>query len=101
MYGKLIDGNIQLAPNPIFIDKMTIANPSENVLLEQEYLPILHSESPQEEGYYFTPYYEVEDNVIVQKWQAHKKEVAITTEQRLEAVESAVQDLILMTMGDE
>ena len=101
MYGKLIDGKLQLAPNPIVVDKMTIANPSENILIEQEYLPILNSESPKEEGYYFTPYYEVEDNVIVQKWQAHKKEVAITTEQRLEAVESAVEDLILLTMGGE
>lgn len=101
MYGKLIDGKLQLAPNPIIINEMTIANPNESILQEQGYLPIQNTESPKEEGFYFTPYHEVEDNRIVQKWQAHKKEVAITTEQRLEAVESAVQDLILMTMGDE
>ena len=87
MYGKLIDGKLQIAPNPLKADGKTIANPNEEMLLKQGYMPVLFTEQPRKEGYYYIACYKVENNKIIQYWQEYKVEETQTLENRLDNVE--------------
>lgn len=50
MYGKLIDGKLQIAPNPLKVDGKTVANPDKELLLNYGYMPVLATEQPRREG---------------------------------------------------
>ena len=87
MYGKLIDNKLETAPNPLKADGKTIANPSEEMLLKQGYMPVLFTEQPCREGYYYIACYKVENNQIIQCWNECKVEENQTLESRLDNVE--------------
>lgn len=67
-FGKLIDGIVHYAPNPISRGGVTISNPSKVEYLSRGYMPIILTERPQKEGAVYLPYYMVEDNEIIKKW---------------------------------
>ena len=107
MYGKLIDGKLQIAPNPLKDDGKTIANPSEEMLLKQGYMPVLFTEQPCREGYYYIACYKVENNQIIQYWQEYKvdetktlEDRLITLEQTAETTAMAVEELIEIVLGE-
>lgn len=81
MYAKLENGTFIPAPNKlhkIVEDReVFIVNPSDEVLLEEGYLPVEESEYPEcEEGFHAECHYEERDGSIVQVWEIVKDEVA-------------------------
>ena len=107
MYGKLIDNKLETAPNPLKADGKTIANPSEEMLLKQGYMPVLFTEQPCREGYYYIACYKVENNQIIQYWQEYKvdetktlEDRLITSEQTAETTAMAVEELIEIVLGE-
>ncbi len=107
MYGKLIDNKLETAPNPLKADGKTIANPNEDMLLKQGYMPVLFTEQPRRDGYYYIACYKVENNQIIQCWQEYKVDETKTLEDRLITVEQtsettamAVEELIEIVLGE-
>jgi len=62
------------------------ATNSEEIYNDLGYLRFIKTEMPYKEGYYFTVFYEVEDNTLVEKWQEHEEPVPdASTEEYAEA----------------
>lgn len=69
VYAKLIEGNLQLSPNPIYIEPWWIGNPTGEMLVEQGYKPVVYTDPPEvEPGYIAVPGWEEQDEEIVQIW---------------------------------
>lgn len=49
------------------------ATNSEEIYNDLGYLRFVRTDMPYKEGYYFTVFYEVEDNTLVEKWQEHEE----------------------------
>lgn len=49
-YGKLNDGNLSLAPNPILHDGLWVGNPPAEVYLAEGYKPVILNEQPEPLG---------------------------------------------------
>ena len=68
-YAKLINNQLEYAPNPIQVDdKMIFTNDP----TEYGYKEIINSEMPIDEDYSFTEYFEETDDSILGKWQQHE-----------------------------
>lgn len=69
MYGKLIDGDLQIAPRKLNGDGVTIWNPPAEMYLEQGWKPVNNTEPPEEpSGYYYEMVWEEQADAIVQTW---------------------------------
>lgn len=81
-YGKLIDGNLVLAPNPIIIGDRQIGNPPGEVYAEQGYKPVVYTDPPVvAEGFVAVPGWEENPFEIVQTWTI--EQVPITEDEAL------------------
>ena len=60
---------IKNAPHPLHIGDEDIFTTDESIYNENGYYRLEREEYPQDETHYYTPYYELEDNVIWQKWE--------------------------------
>ena len=70
-YGKLIDGNLVLAPNPVVVDGRRIGNPPPELLAELGYKPVRYTEAPEvEAGFVPVPGWTETETEIVQTWHA-------------------------------
>lgn len=70
-YGKLINGNIVPAPNPLHVNRGMIYNPSGYIYESVGYKPIVDTPVPEpEEGteVYYTSHWEEQDGKIVRVW---------------------------------
>lgn len=65
-FGKIENGNIKYAPNPLWVGDTMIANPKGEMYLYSGYKPIEYTNHPEfKDGYYFTPkFIEMEDKII-------------------------------------
>ena len=80
MYAKLKpNGQIQMAPNPL---RIVISNPTDERYEYEGYHKVVNTDPPEHDPdtQYVVPYYEMEDNKIVQKWEIHEIEVEELTE---------------------
>lgn len=70
MYGKLIDGVLEFAPNWLPGDGVNVWNPPEEMYLEQGWKPVVMTDPPGEppEGYYYESGWEEQENDIMQIW---------------------------------
>ena len=110
MYGKLIDGNIVPAPNPLHINRGMVYNPSAYLYASVGYKPIVDTPMPataeDAEPVYYTSHWEERDGQIVRVWTeteppAETVKVSTwqeTTEQRIAMLESTVDDLIVAAL---
>ena len=71
-YGKLENGTLCYAPNKLIIDTEQVFNAPAEIYATQGYLPIVNTECPSEEGFYFSPIYTETDGKIVQQWEKHE-----------------------------
>jgi len=77
MYGKLINNQLTIAPNKLVINNQNIWNASPEVYLSQGWLPIINTDEPIVDNDHFVePYYEFENNQIVQKWEVKEIELS-------------------------
>ena len=67
-YGKMVDGKIEFAKNPLWLGKTMVANPTEKHYIEAGYLPVIMQNIPNNDGYYYEPYYVEVDGKIYQYW---------------------------------
>ncbi len=68
-YGKIINGELILAPNPIIITDRQIGNPPGEVYEDEGYKPVRYTDPPVvEPGYVAVPGWEETAEEIVQTW---------------------------------
>lgn len=65
-------GLLTYAPRPLVIDDNVVYTNDSTIYIENGYYPIVKTEQPVKEGYYYTEYYEQVENEIVQKWAEHE-----------------------------
>ena len=81
-YAKLINDQIQNAPNPIIVGDRQIGNPPGEVYTEQGYKPVRYTEPPQTDpGYTAVPGWTETAEEIVRTWTV--EEVPITEDEAL------------------
>jgi hypothetical protein len=82
-YAKLIDGNLQPSPNPIYIDPYWVGNPTPEMLTAEGYKPVVYSDPPGEapSGFQWSEIWSEDDFNIQQGWVL--VEVSITEEEAL------------------
>lgn len=73
-FAKSIDGiSLEFAPSEFDYKGIHYnATNSETIYNAIGYLRIERTETPSKDGFYFTPFYEVEGNVLVEKWEEHE-----------------------------
>lgn len=73
MYGKLINGQIVPAPNPLHVNRGMVYNPSGYIYESVGYKPIIDTPQPEqpEDGptAYYTSHWEEQDGQIVRVWE--------------------------------
>lgn len=71
-FAQLKENKLVYAPNILVEGDVQIINATVDRYAKHGYLPIERTETPEIEGYYFTPkYYEV-DGKILQAWESHE-----------------------------
>ena len=69
MYGKLIEGNLQIAPKKLNGDGVVVYNPPAEMYLEQGWKPVRFTDEPEApSGYTFESGWEEQTDAIVQTW---------------------------------
>ena len=67
MYGKLVDGELRGAPNPLKTEESYIFTNNAAIYLANGYKPIILTEYPSDGGYYTESWIETETEII-QVW---------------------------------
>jgi len=68
MYGKIINGRLEVAKKVIRVGGRAVFNPCEELLEEAGYKPVYIESVNIEDGYCAEPYWEENDTSITQKW---------------------------------
>ena len=69
MYGKIIDGELQYAPNKLIINDTQVWNAPSEDYLAQGWKEVIFTEPPEAPiGYYYESGWEEDGNAIVQTW---------------------------------
>lgn len=70
MYAKLIEGAFYPAPRKLPVGSTIVYNPSEDMLLAEDYKPVVYTAEPETEpGYYAESHWEDDGESIVQVWE--------------------------------
>lgn len=84
-YAKLINGQLQMAPNPILIGTNYVGNPSGSVYEAEGYKPLVYTNPPTvEAGYIAVHGWSEEDNEIVQVWHIEEEPDEVDDERAME-----------------
>lgn len=68
-YGKLIDGNLTIAPRKLPGDGVVVYNPPAEMYLAAGYKPVEFTDAPEAlEGFYYESAWEEQAESIVQTW---------------------------------
>lgn len=69
MYGKLIDGNLTIAPRKLNGDGVVVYNPPAEMYREQGWKTVEFTDPPEApEGFYYDSGWEEQSDAIVQTW---------------------------------
>lgn len=101
-YAKFINATqIEYAPKSVTHNSRFIINPLPEILTDLGYLPIIKSDTPIEDNCYYTPYYEVKDNQILQKWERHEieEQPELTTDDITEILAEQEYRICLLELG--
>lgn len=70
MYGKLIEGNLQIAPKKLNGDGVVVYNPPAEMYLEQGWKPVIFIDEPEaKKGYIYESKWVENENEIIQTWE--------------------------------
>lgn len=95
-FGKLENGALYYAPLPLVINGENIWTNVEKIYNEQGYYAIEWTQAPTKEGYYYTYYWEMENNKIAQRWEEHeepKSEETVTETELQAAIQEGVNSI--------
>lgn len=85
MYAKLNNGNLQPAPNPIYIDPYWIGNPTPEMLIAEGYKAVTYTDPPQTDtGYIAVPDWQETEEEIIQAWKIELEPDEISADRALE-----------------
>ena len=75
-FAKTEDGkNLLFAPSEFDFNGVRYnATNNEKIYNAIGYLRLERTEAPSKEGFYYTPFYVAEENVLLQKWEEHEEE---------------------------
>ena len=68
MYGKLINGNLTIAPKMLTIGTNHVWNATAEQYAAQGWLPVVYTDAQEQDGYYAESGWAEEDGRIVQEW---------------------------------
>lgn len=73
-FAKSEDGiSLKFAPSEFDYEGVHYnATNSEEIYNAMGYFRLERTEAPSKDGFYFTPFYELENNVLLQKWEEHE-----------------------------
>lgn len=101
-YAKFINATqLEYAPKSVTNNGRFIINPPPEILTDLGYLPFIKTDMPTEENCYFTPYYEVENNQISQKWERHEtsEQPELTNDEITEILADQEYRICLLELG--
>ena len=101
-YAKLIKPTqLEYAPKSVTYYSRFIINPPPEIIADLGYLPIVKTDMPVEDNCYFTPFYEIEDNQILQKWERHEieEQPELTTDDITEILAEQEYRICLLELG--
>lgn len=75
------DGELEYAPLPLVINGEKVWTNIEAEYNKLGFYEITKTEMPEKEGYYYTVFWELENNKIVQRWQEHENPIPEPTEE--------------------
>ena len=75
------DGGLEYAPLPLVIDGVNVWTNIEAEYNALGFYEIKRTAMPEKEGYYYTAFWELENNKIVQRWEEHKNPIPEPTEE--------------------
>ena len=75
------DGGLEYAPLPLVINGENVWTNIEAEYNALGFYEIKRTEMPEKEGFYYTDYWELENNKIVQRWQEHENPIPEPTEE--------------------
>ena len=75
------DGGLEYAPLPLVINGENVWTNIESEYNKLGFYEIKRTEMPEKEGYYYTDYWELSENKIVQRWEEHENPVYEPTEE--------------------
>lgn len=102
LYAKLINPTqIEQAPKSVTYNGKFIINPQPNILINLGYLPFIKTDTPIEDNCYFTTFYEIENNQILQKWERHEivEQPELTTDDITEILAEQEYRICLLELG--
>lgn len=74
-------GALEYAPVPLVINGVNVWTNIEAEYNKLGFYEIKRTEMPEKEGYYYTDYWELENNKIVQRWEEHENPIPEPTEE--------------------
>ena len=74
-------GALEYAPLPLVIDGENVWTNIEAEYNKLGFYEITRTEMPEKEGYYYTAFWELSENKIVQRWQEHEAPIPEPTEE--------------------
>ena len=101
-YAKFINATqIEYAPKSVTYNGRFIINPPPEILTNLGYLPFVKADMPIEDNCYYTPYYEVKDNQILQKWERHEieEQPELTNDEIAEILAEQEYRICLLELG--
>ncbi|MGN0806822.1 MAG: hypothetical protein ACI4MN_00015 [Candidatus Coproplasma sp.] len=75
------NGALEYAPVPLVIDGVNVWTNEETKYNALGYYKIERTEMPEKEGYYYTDFWELSENKVVQRWEEHENPVPEPTEE--------------------
>ena len=93
MYGKIIDRQLVIAPNPIIVDEYKIYNPKPEEYAAEGYIEVIESEPPAEANKHYEKSYAERNGKIYGEWvEAEAPKHAPALEERVSAIEAQITD---------
>lgn len=74
-------GGLEYAPLPLVIDGVNVWTNIEAEYNALGFYEIRRTEMPEKEGFYYTDFWELAENKIVQRWEEHENPVYEPTEE--------------------
>lgn len=94
MYGKIENNNLILAPQTISVADTVYYNPTDDIYIEQGYLPIVTTPYPNDGKEYIETWQESDGSIVCTWTEVEQPEaIGMTTEERLCQAETELNSL--------
>lgn len=71
-FGKVEDRRLVFCEQPFYIEGVPTWSTDPVILKQAGYYPVVYTDEPVREGYYYTDYWVLENEKCVQHWEEHE-----------------------------